>query len=184
MGDYSCLAGGPDSLTCGGLFHLIDGLLFLVLSLQVPQSKGILVVYLHPLLPQSCCEEKMDEAEKTSVASHPLFSPCPSSPEGIPILSLFLHQHHLNLVPTWLAAGGTGQAQSNLSMTLLTDGLSRGQRPSFKSTTSGQLDWSLQGPQPFWNEGSYRSLLTVTSLGRWEVASCPHYYFWDNYQCV
>lgn len=110
--------------------------------------------------------------------------PALPSPEGIPILSLFLHQHHLNLVPTWLAAGGTGQAQSNLSMTLLTDGLSRGHWPSFKSTTSGQLDWSLQGPQPFWNEGSYRSLLTVTSLGRWEVASCPHYYFWDNYQCV
>lgn len=55
-------------------------------------------------------------------------------------------------------------------MTLLTDGFSRGQWPSFNATASGQVDWSLQGPQPFWNEGSYRSLLTVPSLGggaRW-----------------
>lgn len=184
MGDHSCLAGGPVSLTFGGLFHLIDGLLFLVLSLQVPQSKGILVVYLTLSFLRVAVRRRWMRLRKHQWLL--ILSPLPAlpSPGGIPILSLFLHQHHLNLVPTWLAAGGTGQAQSNLLMTLLTDGLSRGQRPSFKSTTSGQLDWSLQGPQPFWNEGSYRSLLTVTSLGRWEVASCPHYYFWDNYQCV
>lgn len=55
-------------------------------------------------------------------------------------------------------------------MTLLTDGFSRGQWPSFNATASGQVDWSLQGPQPLWNQSSYRSLLTVPSLGegaRW-----------------
>ena len=71
------------------------------------------------------------------------------SSTGIPILSLFLLQHYLSLVPTWLTAGGIAQAQSHLSVTLLTDGFSRGQWSSFNSTASGQLDWSLQGPQPF-----------------------------------
>lgn len=111
--------------------------------------------------------------------------PALPSPTGIPILSLFLHQPHLNLVPTWLTAAGIAQAQSHFLMTLLTDGFSRGQWPPFNATASGQLDWSLQGPQPFWNEGSYRSLLTVPSLGedaRWLPA--PRHYFWDNYQCV
>lgn len=121
------------------------------------------------------------------MASHPL-----TSLPFLPLLefqffSCFYNQPHLNLVPTWLTAGGIAQAQSHLLMTLLTDGFSRGQWPSFNSTASGQLEWSLQGPQPFWNNGSHKSFLTVTSLGRCKVASCspsPHYYFWDNYQCV
>lgn len=101
------------------------------------------------------------------------FLPALSSPSGIPILSLFLHQPYLNLIPTWLTARGIALAQSHPLMTLPTDGLSRGQWPSFNCTASGQLEWSLQRPQPFWNEGSYKSLLTVTSLGRCKVASCP-----------
>lgn len=38
------------------------------------------------------------------------------------------------------------------------DGLSRGQWLSFNSTAPGALDWSLQGPQSFWNQGSYSGL--------------------------
>lgn len=108
-----------------------------------------------------------------------VFSSLPAlpSPAGIPMLSLFLHQPHLNLIPTWLTAGGLAQAQSHPLMTLPTDGLLRGQWPSFNCSASGQFEWSLQGPQPFWNEGSYRPVLTVTSLGRYKVASCPQLLF-------
>lgn len=140
------------------------------------QSKGILVMYPHPLLPQSCCEE-MEEPEKISVVSDPLFSPCPSFSRGnsnsFPISAPTPPQFSSHIV----GSGRNSPAPKSSPNDLADRWLIKRTAASFNSTTSGQLDWRLQGPQPFWNEGSYRSLLTVTSLGRWEVASCPCYYF-------